>query len=94
MTSVSSTGGSSFKSFEEIIWQCLFDTHDDFPGELKEGKKFVANIKVNHLSDLLTKKGYEGRAKLCGQFVDATGNVYRSRWHTYRIRIWVFGSWL
>lgn len=76
----------------EIVWTGLFTTHDGLPCELKEGKKFTANIMVNSLSDLLAEKGCKGRVKLRGQFVDAAGNVYRSQWHRYRMRKWMLGD--
>jgi hypothetical protein len=58
------------------------------PCALKEGEQFSAEFPVNELSASLVEKGYKSNVRLCGQLIDVVGNVYRSRWHCYRIRTW------
>jgi hypothetical protein len=77
---------------EEIVWDRTFATADDLPCELKEGKKFTAHSMVNDLTFRLMQKGHTKFANIRAHIVDEGGNVYRSRWHRYRMRLWEHGA--
>jgi hypothetical protein len=78
---------------EEIVWDRTFaTTTDDLPCELKEGKKFTANSMVNDLTILLMEKEHTKFANIRAHIVDEGGNVFRSRWHRYRMRLWEVGA--
>jgi hypothetical protein len=84
--------GIVLKDGTEIVWTGRFTTHDNLPCELREGKKFTANIMVNDLSDLLVENGRTRFARIRGQLIDEAGKVYRGRWYRFRMRKWVLGK--